>query len=81
MIAFPVKALLRNKTIANLKARVNLGKDFDPDIYIVGQTQDEPCEMWLKKGCWRYNATPHPLDIVGFPNADGSFRPLTNELT
>jgi len=89
MIPFPVKALLRNKAIVILKGVMNLGKEFDPEVYVVGyvdynmdQYQKDVCnlEMWRKDGKWRYSGASHVHDIVGFVNQDGTVRPLTNEL-
>ena len=89
MIPFPAKALLRNKATAVLKGLLKLGKEFDPEVYVVGyvdsnldQYQKDVCnlEMWRKDGKWRYNGTSHVHDIVGFVNPNGTVRPLTNEL-
>lgn len=89
MIAFPVKALLRNRGTAILKGVCSLGNEFAPENYVVGYVdphQDvyhrEVCslEMWRKDGKWRYSGASHIYDIVGFVNHDGSVRPLTNEL-
>ena len=89
MIPFPVRALLRNKATVILRGLCNLGKEFSPEVYIVGHVdtnpdafQKEVCnlEMWRKDGKWRYNGASHSLDIVGFVNQDGSVRPLTSEL-
>lgn len=89
MIPFPVRALLRNKATVTLRGICNLGKEFAPEIYVVGHVdtnqdayQKEVCnlEMWRKDGKWRYEGGGHSLDIVGFINPNGTVRPLTNEL-
>jgi hypothetical protein len=82
VISLPVRALLRCKAVADLKEATTIGPEFAPTRMLVGYPQNGPLEMWFApSGKWRESGEPHPLDIVGFVNPDGSLRPLTTEFS
>ncbi len=89
MIAFPVKAVLRNKATVILRGISKIGLEFVQEEYIVGhvetghdkyQAELSSLEMWRRKdGRWSYSGATNSLDIVGFINPNGTLRPLTSE--
>lgn len=81
MIALPVKVLLRCKQVADVTGASELGNDVTPQRVLTGRLASGSMELWFADGKWRESGEPHPLDIVGFINPDGSLRPLTNEFS
>jgi hypothetical protein len=81
VITLPVKVLLRCRTTGIVKGFGRIGPDAAPERIWIGQGESGGVELWFAGGKWRESGEPHPLDIVGFVNPDGSMRPLTNEFS